>query len=221
MNKTATTWRIIESGIIAILRSPTGAKLLDAAKAIVAGGISAVEVTMTTPGALNIIRDTKRAMGDSVCMGVGSVLDSETARSALLAGAEYIVTPVVLPSVIELGHRYGVPVIIGAMTPTEAFTAQELGADFIKLFPADTLGPGYVKSLLAPLPALQIIPTGGVTPENVGDYIKAGSVAVGAGSALVNQDLLDNGDFSKITKLAAKYVSALKKARGLLPPPSA
>ena len=221
MNKSAVTRRIIESGVIAILRSPSGAKLLEAAKAIVSGGISAVEVTMTTPGALNIIRDTKRALGDSVCMGVGSVLDTETARSALLAGAEYIVTPVVLPSVIELGHRYGVPVIIGAMTPTEAFTAQELGADFIKLFPADTLGPGYVKSLLAPLPGLQIIPTGGVTPENIGDYIKAGSVAVGAGSALVNQDLLDNGDFSKITKLAAKYVSALKKVRGLLPPASA
>ncbi len=221
MNKSTTIQRIIDSGIIAILRSPSGAKLLDAAKAVVAGGISAVEVTMTTPGALNIIRDTKRALGDSICMGVGSVLDSETARSSLLAGAEYIVTPVVLPDVIQLGRRYGVPVIIGAMTPTEAFTAQELGADFIKLFPADTLGPRYVKALLAPLPALQLIPTGGVTPENVGDYIKAGCVAVGAGSALVNQDLLDNGDFSKITKLAAKYVSALKKARGLLPPPSA
>ncbi len=221
MNKFATTRRIIDSGIIAILRSPTGAKLMDAAKAIVAGGISAVEVTMTTPGALNIIRDTKRALGDSVCMGVGSVLDSETARSALLAGAEFIVTPVVRPEVIQLAHRYGVPVFAGAMTPTEAFAAHELGADFIKLFPAETLGAGYVKALLAPLPSLQIVPTGGVTPENVGDYIKAGCPAVGVGSHLAQQELLDNGDFSKITKIALKYVAAVKKARGQLPPASA
>lgn len=214
MNKHTTIRRIIDSGIIAILRSPTGAKLIDAAKAVVAGGISTVEVTMTTPGALNIIRDTKRALADGVCMGVGSVLDPETARSALLAGAEFIVTPVVIPEVIRLANRYGVPVISGAMTPTEAFTAHELGSDFIKLFPADILGPKYVKALLAPLPMLQVIPTGGVAPENVGEYIKAGCVAVGAGSQLVDQDLLDNGDFPKITKIAAKYAAALKKARG-------
>jgi 2-dehydro-3-deoxyphosphogluconate aldolase/(4S)-4-hydroxy-2-oxoglutarate aldolase len=214
MNKSAITRRLIESGIIAILRSPTGAKVMDAAKAIVAGGISAVEVTMTTPGALNIIRDTKRALGDSVCIGVGSVLDTESARSALLAGAEYIVTPVVLPEVIKLAHRYGVPIICGAMTPTEAFTAHEAGADFIKLFPAENLGPSYVKALLAPMPALQIVPTGGVTPENVGEYIKAGCPAVGAGSQLAQQELIDNGDFPKITKIAAKYAAALKKARG-------
>ena len=151
-NKHSTIRRIVDSGIIAILRSSTGAKLLDAAKAIVSGGIPAIEVTMTTPGALNIIRDTKRALGDDVCMGVGSVLDAETARSALLAGAEYIVTPIVRPDVIQLAHRYGVPVLAGAMTPTEAFTAHELGADFIKLFPAENLGPAYVKALLAPLP---------------------------------------------------------------------
>lgn len=214
MNKITTIRRITDSGIIAILRSPTGAKLIDAAKAVVTGGISAVEVTMTTPGALNIIRDTKRALGDSVCMGVGSVLDAETARSSLLAGAEFIVTPVVLPDVIRLANRYGVPVISGAMTPTEAFTAHELGSDFIKLFPAEALGAKFVKALLAPLPMLQVVPTGGVTPENIGEYIKAGAVAVGAGSQLVDQDLLDNGDFPKITKIASKYAAALKKARG-------
>jgi 2-dehydro-3-deoxyphosphogluconate aldolase / (4S)-4-hydroxy-2-oxoglutarate aldolase len=214
MNKSSTTRRLLDSGIIAILRSPTGAKLIDTAKAIVAGGISAVEVTMTTPGALNIIRDTKRALGEGICMGVGSVLDPETARYALLAGAEYIVTPVVLPDVIKLAHRYGVPVLAGAMTPTEAFNAHELGADFIKLFPAEILGPSYAKALLAPLPALQLVPTGGVTPENLGEYIKAGCVAVGAGSQLASQELIDNGDFPKITKNAAKFVAALKKARG-------
>ncbi len=221
MNKQTTIRRILNSGIIAILRSHTGAKLMDAAKTLVSSGIPAVEVTMTTPGALNIIRDTKRALGDSVCMGVGSVIDSESARSALLAGAEFIVTPVVRPDVIQLALRYGVPVFAGAMTPTEAFHAQELGADFIKLFPAEVLGPQYVKALLAPLPSLQVVPTGGVSPENLGEYFKAGCAAVGVGSGLASQELLENGDFSKLAKIAAKYISALKRARGLLPPASA
>lgn len=221
MNKLSTTRRIIDSGIIAILRSPTGAKLTEATKTLVASGIPTVEVTMTTPGALNVIRDTKRALGDTVCMGVGSVLDTESARSALLAGAEFIVTPVVLPEVIKLARRYGVPIVCGAMTPTEAFTAHELGADFVKLFPAEILGPNYVKALLAPLPALQLIPTGGVTAENVADYLKAGSVAVGAGSSLVSEEILENGDFSKLAKVALRFVLAVKKSRGLMPPASA
>lgn len=221
MNKTATIRRITQSGLIAILRSPTGAKLTEATKTLVASGIPTVEVTMTTPGALNVIRDTKRALGDNVCMGVGSVLDTETARAALLAGAEFIVTPVVLPDVIQLAHRYGVPILCGAMTPTEAFTAHELGADFIKLFPAEILGPKYVSALLAPMPALQIIPTGGVTAENAADYLNAGCAAVGAGSSLVSEDILENGDFSKLSKVALKFVLAVKKARGILPPASA
>lgn len=172
-----------------------------------------MEVTMTTPGALNIIRDTKRALGDQIVMGVGSVLDAESCRSALLAGAEFVVTPVVRPDVIQLANRYGVPVISGAMTPTEALTAQELGSDFIKLFPAEHLGPDYIRSLLAPLPSLQIIPTGGVTPENTGEYFAAGALAVGVGSALVSQEILDNGDWPKLTKIAAKFVTAVKKAK--------
>jgi 2-dehydro-3-deoxyphosphogluconate aldolase/(4S)-4-hydroxy-2-oxoglutarate aldolase len=213
MPKLALINRLLTPGIIAILRSPTGAKLIDAAKAALAGGVTAMEVTMTTPGALNVIRDTKRALGDQIIMGVGSVLDSESCRSALLAGAEFVVTPVVRPEVIAMANRYGVPIICGAMTPTEALTAQELGADFIKLFPAENLGPGYIKSLLAPLPSLQIIPTGGVTPENTGAYIDAGAVAIGVGSALVSQELLDNGDWPKLTKIAGKFVTAMKKAK--------
>lgn len=213
MAKLSVIQRLLNPGIIAILRSPTGAKLIDAAKAALAGGVNAMEVTMTTPGALNIIRDTKRALGDQIVMGVGSVLDSETCRSALVAGAEFVVTPVVRPEVIKLANRYGVPVICGAMTPTEALTAQECGADFVKLFPAENLGPDYVKSLLAPLPMLQVVPTGGVTPENTVKYLEAGAVAVGVGSALVSQELLDNGDWPKLTKIAAKFVAAAKKAK--------
>lgn len=213
MSKSSIIQRLLNPGIIAILRSPTGAKLIDAAKAAVAGGVTAVEVTMTTPGALNIIRDTKRALGDQIVMGVGSVLDSESCRSALLAGAEFVVTPAVRPEVITLANRYGVPIICGAMTPTEALTAQECGADFIKLFPAEHLGPNYLRALLAPMPSLQFIPTGGITPENAGAYLEAGAVAVGVGSALVSQEMIDNGDWPKVTKIAGKFVAAVKKAR--------
>jgi 2-dehydro-3-deoxyphosphogluconate aldolase / (4S)-4-hydroxy-2-oxoglutarate aldolase len=214
MSKLVTIQRLLSSGIIAILRSPTGAKLGDAAKALVAGGVTAIEVTMTTPGALTIIRDIKRALGDSAIIGAGTVLDTETARSVLFAGAEYIVTPVVLPGVIALCTRYGIPIMSGAMTPTEALTAHEAGADFIKIFPAEQLGPGYIKALKGPLPMLQVVPTGGVTPENLGAFMAAGSSAVGAGGHLVSSDSIENGDWSKVTKLAGKYVAALKKARG-------
>jgi 2-dehydro-3-deoxyphosphogluconate aldolase / (4S)-4-hydroxy-2-oxoglutarate aldolase len=213
MSKIATIQRIVTPGIIAILRSPTGAKLMDAAKAVLAGGVTAMEVTMTTPGALNIIRDTRRAHGDQIVMGAGSVLDAESCRSALLAGAEFIVTPAVRPDVIALAHRYGVPVICGAMTPSEVLTAQELGADLIKLFPALSLGPDYVKALRAPFPTVQLVPTGGVSPENTAAYFSAGAAAVGVGSELVGQDLLDNGDWPKVTKLAGKFIAAAKKAK--------
>jgi len=211
MSKQSTIQRLLTPGIIAILRSPTGAKFIDAAKAALAGGVTAMEVTMTTPGALNIIRDTKRALGDQIVMGVGSVLDAESCRSALLAGAEFVVTPVVRPDVIQLANRYGVPIISGAFTPTEALSAQELGSDFIKLFPADSLGPGYIRSLLQPMPSLQIIPTGGVTPENTAAYLDAGAVAIGVGGGLVSQELLDNGDWPKLTKIAGKFIAAVKK----------
>ncbi len=213
MSKSASIHKITGSGVIAILRSATGAKIGDAIKAIVAGGIGVIEVTMTTPGALNIIRDTKRALGGAILMGAGTVLDAETARSVLVAGAEFIVTPAVRPEVIRLANRYGVPVLTGAMTPTEALAAHELGSDFIKIFPADNLGPSFIKSLLGPLPMLQLVPTGGITPENAGDYLAAGAAAVGTGSQLVDDRLIENGDWQTVTKNAARFAAAVKKAR--------
>lgn len=206
--------RLLDPGIIAILRADSGSKLVEVARALVAGGVTAVEVTLTTPGALSVIRDTITAIGDSIVMGAGSVLDAESCRAALLAGAQYIVTPTLRPEVITMCHRYGIPVAIGAMTPSEALAAQELGADFIKLFPAEHLGPAFLKSLLAPLPMLQIIPTGGVTPGNVAEYLAAGAVALGAGSQLVSRQSIENNDWPKITRLAAEYVAAVKSARG-------
>ena len=213
MNKISIIQRLVNPGIIAILRSESGAKLVDAAKTLFASGITVTEVTMTTPNALNTIREIGRALGAAALVGVGSVLDTETCRSALIAGAQFVVTPVVRPDVIRMCNRYGVPIISGAATPTEALTAQELGSDFIKLFPSATLTAEYLKAVLEPLPQLQVIPTGGVTPENLGEYFTAGAVAVGVSSGLVSSEILDNGDWSKLAKVAGKYIAAAKKAR--------
>ena len=205
--------RLVDPGVIAILRTDDAEKLPDAIQAIVAGGIHAIEVTMTTPAALRVISQARAALGDKIVIGVGSVLDSETARQAMLEGAQFVVTPVVRPSVIEICNRYGVPVATGAMTPTEALTAHELGSDFVKIFPAEQLGVAYIKSILAPLPMLQLIPTGGVTPQNLGDYLAAGCAAVGAGSTLLSRDILDSSDWTRLSTRAAEFVSNARKAR--------
>jgi len=213
MKKLDIVHRLLHPGVIAILRADASAKLLDAIHALVAGGIDAIEVTMTTPSALQIIREARAALGDTIVMGVGSVLDPETARQAMLEGAQFVVTPVVRPRVIEICNRYGIPIACGATTPTEALTAHELGSDFIKIFPADHLGASYIKTILAPLPMLQIIPTGGVTPENIPDFLAAGCVAVGTGSTLLQRSVLESGDWPRLTARAAEFVSAARKAR--------
>ena len=213
MKKLELVRRLADPGVIAILRTENADKLLDVIHALVAGGIHAIEVTMTTPAALKVIRDARAALGEKIVMGVGSVLDSETARQAMLEGAQFVVTPVVRPSVIEICHRYGVPVASGAMTPTEALTAHELGSDFVKIFPAEQLGVTYIKSILAPLPMLQLIPTGGVTPQNVADYFAAGCAAVGAGSTLLSRDILESSDWTSLSARAAEFVSNAWKAR--------
>ena len=212
MNKSDILGRLRDPGVIAILRADRATNLLEAIRALVAGGVSAIEVTMTTPDALQVIAEAKAALSEKIVMGVGSVLDAETARHAMLAGAQFVVTPVVRPAVIAICTRYGVPIASGAMTPTEALTAHELGSDFIKIFPAENLGPGYMKSLLAPLPMLQLIPTGGVTPQNVPDYFAAGCVAIGAGSTLLQRDALEAGAWDRVTARAAEFIAAARKA---------
>ena len=213
MKKMDLVQRLTDPGVIAILRTDNSDKLLDAIQALVAGGIKAVEVTMTTPAALKVVGQARAALGDKIAMGVGSVLDSETARQAMLEGAQFVVTPVVRPSVIEICNRYGAPVACGAMTPTEALTAHELGADFVKIFPAENLGPSYMTSILAPLPMLQLIPTGGVTPQNVPEYFKAGCAAVGAGSTLLTKDIFESANWPALSMRAAEFVAAAWKAR--------
>ena len=207
------TQRLLDSGIIAIIRADSSDQLLDAAQALADGGVTAIEVTMTTPNALEVIRDAAEKFGDRILMGVGTVLNEETCVSAILAGAQFVVTPVTKPDVIRVCHRYGKPIASGAYTPTECLLAHESGADFVKLFPAEQLGPAYIKSILAPLPMLRIIPTGGVTPETAHAFFAAGCVALGAGSALVSKDILKTRDWAALTARAEAFVRAIREAR--------
>jgi 2-dehydro-3-deoxyphosphogluconate aldolase/(4S)-4-hydroxy-2-oxoglutarate aldolase len=213
MTKSDILHRMLNPGVIAVIRADNSSQLLDAARAMAEGGLTAMEVTMTTPNALEVIRSVVKELGDRVLMGVGTVLDDVTARLAILAGAEYVVTPVLRPDVIGLCRRYSKPVVSGAYTPTEALTAHEAGADFIKLFPADTLGPKYIKALKGPLPQLEIIPTGGVDVKNCGEWIKAGCAAVGAGGSLVSKDVLTKKDWKTLTEVSRQFVEAVAAAR--------
>jgi 2-dehydro-3-deoxyphosphogluconate aldolase/(4S)-4-hydroxy-2-oxoglutarate aldolase len=213
MSKPEIIQRLVEPGIVAIIRADSSEELVKAAEALFEGGVTAMEVTMTTPNALEVIREVTARFGKKILMGVGSVLDAETARAALLAGAQFVVTPVTRPEVITLCNRYGVPIASGAFTPTEALLAHESGADFVKIFPADQVGPTYIKNLLAPLPMLQIIPTGGVTTETAAAFINAGCVALGVGSGLVSKAILQSADWPLLRLLAAQFVEAVRLAR--------
>lgn len=213
MSKPQILERIINPGIVAVIRADSSEQLVSVAEALYEGGLTGMEITMTTPNALQVISDVTKRFGNKILMGVGSVLDAETCRAALLAGAEFVVTPVTRPEVIRLCNRYGKPIISGAYTPTEALLGYESGADFIKIFPADQLGPVYIKNILAPMPMLQIIPTGGVTVETAASFIKAGCVALAAGSSLVSKEILKSKDWKKLTETAAAFVEAVRVAR--------
>jgi 2-dehydro-3-deoxyphosphogluconate aldolase / (4S)-4-hydroxy-2-oxoglutarate aldolase len=213
MTKSHIIQRLLDPGVIAIIRADNADQLIDATGALIAGGVHAIEVTMTTPHALEVIKATTEKFGQQLCMGVGSVLDETTARLAFLAGAQYVVTPVLKLEVIQACRRYGKPIACGVYTPTEAQTATEAGADFVKIFPADGLGPNYIKAIKAPLPHLEIIPTGGVDATTAGAFIKAGCVAVAAGSSLVSKEILQTKDWAKLTAAAAAIVQAVRAAR--------
>lgn len=207
--------QIVNPGVVAVIRADSGTQLLSVAEALVAGGVTTMEVTMTTPNALDVIREIDQAMGARILLGVGTVLDAETGRAALLAGAKFMVTPVLRLDVIALCNRYSTPIIAGAYTPTEALAAHEAGADYIKIFPADTLGPAYIRAIKAPLPMLEIIPTGGVDEHTAGDFIRAGCVAVAAGGSLVSKSALQDCDFGQITETARRMVAAVRAARSI------
>ena len=204
--------RIIDCGVVAVLRADSSAELLNVAGALREGGVVAIEVTMTTPGALKVIEEAAARMKDSI-IGVGTVLDPETARAAILAGAEYIVSPTLHLGVIEMAKRYGKVVMPGAFTPTEILTAWQAGADVVKVFPASVGGPAYFKDVKGPLPQVRLMPTGGVDLTTTGAFIKAGACAVGAGSAMVDKKAMSAGKFDVITETARKFVDEVRKAR--------
>jgi 2-dehydro-3-deoxyphosphogluconate aldolase/(4S)-4-hydroxy-2-oxoglutarate aldolase len=181
---------------------------MSAADALLAGGVSAIEVTMTTPGALDIVHEATNRYGSDVLFGVGSVLDAETARAAILAGAGFVVCPVLDLKTIEMCRRYSVPVVPGGFTPTEIITAWQAGADIVKVFPASLGGPSLIKAVLAPLPQVRVMPVGGVNLDTAAAFVQAGAVGLGVGSSLVNQKLLDAGDFAEITARARKFREA-------------
>lgn len=213
MTKIEQMHRIEDSCIVAIIRADSPSDLIKAAEAIQAGGVNVIEITMTTPDALRVISEVSTRLGDTVLIGVGSVLDSETARAAMLAGAEFVVSPVTKPAVIEICNRYGKVVIPGAFTPTEILMAWESGADYVKVFPSSGVGPSYIKDIKAPLPQIPLIPTGGISAENAAEYLTAGATALGVGSSLVSSRLIESGNFAELTERAKKLVSAIKSVK--------
>jgi 2-dehydro-3-deoxyphosphogluconate aldolase/(4S)-4-hydroxy-2-oxoglutarate aldolase len=216
MRDRASVMAQIESvGVVAVVRAGADSSLVDVARALSGGGVSACEITMTTPGALAGITVVAHELADQTLVGVGSVLDAETARMAILAGAQFVVSPTFDPRVIEMAHRYGCPIIAGAMTPTEILAAWSAGADAVKVFPANHFGPQYFRDLHGPMPQLKLTPTGGVDLTTVADWISAGAFAVGVSSALVRKDLLAAQNWKGLTALAAEYVSTVQTARGI------
>jgi len=214
MNRLENLQRVLDLGIVSIIRAESGEQLVDVAQALYEGGIDVIEVTFTVPGVLDIIADVKRALGDRIILGAGTVLDTESARAAILAGAEFIVTPTLNRDVIQLCNRYDKMIMPGGFTPTEILAAWEAGADIVKVFPADVGGPGFLKAVHGPLPQIRLLPTGGVDLDTLPGFVKAGACAVGLGSALVEKEAVATGNLDRIRTLAARYVSAMTEARG-------
>jgi 2-dehydro-3-deoxyphosphogluconate aldolase/(4S)-4-hydroxy-2-oxoglutarate aldolase len=213
MSRDRTLARITECGIVAVVRAETSEPLVKVAKALAEGGVTAIEVTFTVPGAIDVIRQVRQEIGDSIALGAGTVLDPETARAAILAGAEYIVAPIVNHEVIRLCRRYDKPVMPGAFTPTEVLSAWEAGADIVKIFPADIGGPAYLKALRAPLPQVRMMPTGGVDLNTAENFLKAGACCLGVGGSLVEAKAVAAGDFARIRELAVKFSAIVRQHR--------
>lgn len=204
---------VIQSGVVAIVRLDDLSEAVPLARSLNQGGIPAVEFTFTNPTAARAIEVVRSAAEDGSLVGAGTVLDAETARTAILAGAQFVVTPVVSLPVIEMCRRYAVPTVIGAFTPTEILAAWQAGADFVKVFPSSAGGPRYLKDVRGPLPQVRLIPTGGVSLENAGEFIKAGASAIAVGSNLVDPKLVASRDWTALSGRAQQYVTAVAAAR--------
>jgi 2-dehydro-3-deoxyphosphogluconate aldolase/(4S)-4-hydroxy-2-oxoglutarate aldolase len=206
--------RMISEALIPVIRVSSAKEAIDVADALKEGGVSFLEITMTVQGAIDVIKELAQKYKDEIVMGAGTILDSETGRAALLAGAQFIVSPTLNLDLIQLAHRYSAVVIPGAMTPTEILTAWNAGADMVKVFPAAQLGgPEYLKAIRGPLPQILLVPTGGVNLQNAGAFIKAGATALGVGGELVDKKAIKDKKFNIITENARAYLKVIKEAR--------
>ncbi len=213
MSRESTIQMLSSCGVVAVIRAPEPAKVKPLVEALADGGVTGIEITMSTPKAVSVIEHIADTFGNRICLGVGTILDSATCAAAIHAGARFVVSPIFDPAIVETTRRLGAVSIPGAYTPTEIFRVWNAGADVVKVFPATTLGPGYFKDLLAVMPHLKLTPTGGVDAKTAGAFIAAGAVAVGAGSSLVSKAALAAGDFAAIRQAAMELVQAVKAAR--------
>jgi 2-dehydro-3-deoxyphosphogluconate aldolase/(4S)-4-hydroxy-2-oxoglutarate aldolase len=213
MSKESQLRQVLESGIVAVVRSLDSHQLVETVRALVDGGVHVVEITMTVPDALDVVRQVRKALGHHVLLGAGTILDPETARAAILAGAEFLVAPTLNLDVIRLCQRYDKLVMPGAFTPTEILTAWEAGGDIVKVFPADVVGPAFFKAVRAPLPQVKLMPTGGVDLNTAADFLKAGACCLGIGSQLVEPKAVAERNFDRIRDLARQYVAIVQRCR--------
>lgn len=204
---------IIDLGVVAVVRAENQEQVRGAVKALKEGGITAIEITFTVPNALEMIRLTREEYGDSILLGAGTVITPSDAAAAIAAGASYIVSPNTNPEIIQLCNVEGILVMPGAMTPSEVVTAWRAGADMVKIFPAEILGPAFIKALRAPLPDVPLMPTGGVSPENAAEWLAAGATALGAGGSLVDKKALATGRYEIITDRARQFIRAIRAYR--------
>lgn len=204
---------LIRQGAIAVVRMEHSEKLIRVVEALAEGGLTAIEITLTTPRAMELISEISSRFGDSILLGVGSVLRAEDARTAIDMGARYVVSPNFKADIIDTAHARNVPALAGAFTPTEIQTATDAGADIVKVFPAGVVGMGFFKAVLAPMPLSRLMPTGGVTLENTGDWIRAGACAVGIGSALLDLEAIATGAFQTLTERAVTLLRSIEEAR--------
>lgn len=206
--------KLMQSGVVAVVRAQNSEQAIKITEACMKGGIAAIEITFTIPAAAQVIADLRKAYSqEEMIIGAGTVLDPETARIAILAGAQYIVSPSLNLETVKLCNRYQVPVMPGAMTIAEVIAAMEAGADIVKIFPGDAFGPSFIKAIKGPIPQAPLMPTGGVNLENVGEWIKAGCVAVGIGGNLTAG--AKTGDYQSIEEIAKQFIGKVRAARGL------
>ncbi|HZE27653.1 MAG TPA: bifunctional 4-hydroxy-2-oxoglutarate aldolase/2-dehydro-3-deoxy-phosphogluconate aldolase [Terriglobales bacterium] len=214
MTKQEVADRIVEIGIVPVVRASSPKQAAQAAAAVCAGGIPIVEITMTVPGAIEVIAQLATTAGSQVLIGAGTVLDAETAQRCLDAGAQFLVSPGFDPDTVKLANRLGKLIMAGALTPTEVIAAWKAGSDFVKIFPCGSVGgANYIKALKAPLPQVPMVPTGGINLNTAADFIRAGSAALGIGGELVSASALESGNASAITQAAQSYVAIVRDAR--------